>query len=87
MALPSTGPTVFLTFCFNFVSLRIDSYLLPYKNIPLFYSIIMICYFLFLFVPIFYYFSFLRSSVLDPDPGPYVFGSADPDPCITKQKK
>ncbi len=46
----------------------------------------MICYFLLLFVPIFYYCSFLRSSVLDPDPGPYVFGSPDPDPSIIKQK-
>jgi hypothetical protein len=51
MALPSTGLTVILTFCFIFVSLRIESYLLPNKNIPLFYSIIMICYLYLLFVP------------------------------------
>jgi hypothetical protein len=51
MALPSTGLEVFLTFCFIFVSLRIESYLLPNKNIPLFYSIIMICFLFLLFVP------------------------------------
>jgi hypothetical protein len=61
MALPSTGLKVFLTFCFIFVLLRIESYLLPNKNVTLFYSIIVICYL---------YILFLRSSVLDPDPDP-----------------
>ncbi len=87
MALPSTG--LILTFCFIFVSLRIESYLLAIKNIPLLYSVIKKNDLLFFIIvrSYFYYCSFLRSSVLDPDPGPYVFWSPDPDPSMPSPSK